>query len=92
MCECITGYAGSHCALHDGINGPLALSKTKWPGAIWDMNVEGTQWAALGINQPEQTRAFALRVPEQLALQMRSSSPARLGAIVTCFSGAKCLA
>ena len=43
-----------NCMLLDGINGPLTLSKTKWPEAIWDMNVQGSQWAALAMNSMEQ--------------------------------------
>ena len=46
-----------NCMLLDGINGPLTLSKTKWPEAIWDMNVQGSQWAALAMNSMEQVRA-----------------------------------
>lgn len=54
-----------NCVLLDGINGPLSLSKTKWTGAIWDMNVEGSQWTSLGINAMEQTQALVERIPEQ---------------------------
>jgi len=42
------------------------MQKTKYPYAIWDMNVEGAQWGALSANYVEQTLAFTHRVPEQL--------------------------
>lgn len=59
------GYK-DNCILLDGINGPLSVSKTKWSNAIWDMNVQGSQWASLSINMIEQARALVLRIPEQL--------------------------
>ena len=46
--------------------GPLSLSKTKWSAAIWDMNVEGSQWGSLGANAMEQALALVRRIPEQL--------------------------
>ena len=46
--------------------GPLSLSKTKWIAAIWDMNVEGSQWGSLGANAMEQALALVRRIPEQL--------------------------
>ena len=45
---------------------PLSLSKTKWSAAIWDMNVEGSQWGSLGANAMEQALALVRRIPEQL--------------------------
>ena len=59
------GYL-DNCVLLDGINGPLSVSKTKWSNAIWDMNVQGSQWASLSANMIEQARALVLRIPEQL--------------------------
>lgn len=65
-----------NCVLLDGINGPLSVSKTKWSDAIWDMNVEGSQWASLGINAIEQARALVKRIPEQLPNFIASVPPA----------------
>eukprot|EP01049_Picozoa_sp_SAG25_P004187 SAG25_NODE_257_length_10931_cov_4.550960_8_plen_489_part_00 len=51
------------------------LQKTKYPHAIWDMNVEGAQWGSLSANYIEQARAYTLRVPEQLPNLIASVPP-----------------
>ena len=55
--------------------GPLSLSKTKWSAAIWDMNVEGSQWGSLGANAMEQALALVRRIPEQLPNLIASVRP-----------------
>jgi hypothetical protein len=55
-----------NCMLLDGLNFIGPMSKTKYPYAIWDMNVEGAQWGALSANYVEQTLAFTHRISEQL--------------------------
>ena len=55
-----------NCMLTDGLNFIGPMSKTKYPYAIWDMNVEGAQWGALSANFVEQTLAFTHRISEQL--------------------------
>ena len=55
-----------NCLLLDGLNFIGPMQKTKYPFAIWDMNVEGAQWGALSANYVEQTLAFTYRISEQL--------------------------
>ena len=57
------------------VSGPLSLSKTKWSAAIWDMNVEGSQWGSLGANAMEQALALVRRIPEQLPNLIASVRP-----------------
>ena len=64
-----------NCVLLDGINGPLSVSKTKWSNAIWDMNVEGSQWASLSANVIEQSLALTQRIPEQMQNYIASVPP-----------------
>ena len=64
-----------NCILLDGINGPLSVSKTKWSEAIWDMNVEGSQWASFSANMIEQARALPLRIAEQLPNMIATVPP-----------------
>ena len=52
------------------------MQKTKYPHAIWDLNVEAAQWGALSANYVEQTLAFTKRVPEQLPNLIASVPPA----------------
>jgi N-acetyl-beta-hexosaminidase len=55
-----------NCLLLDGLNFVGPMQKTKYPFAIWDMNVEGSQWGSLASNMIEQGLALTRRVPEQL--------------------------
>ena len=56
-----------NCLLLDGLNFVGPMQKTKYPFAIWDMNVEGAQWGGHSSNLPEQSLALARRIPEQLS-------------------------
>ena len=65
-----------NCILLDRLGGPVVTSKFKYPFAIWDMNVEGSQWGQLGANLVEQNLALARRIPEQLPNLVLSVPPA----------------
>ena len=56
-----------NCLLLDGLNFVGPMQKTKYPFAIWDMNVQGAQWGSHSSNLPEQSLALARRIPEQLS-------------------------
>ena len=60
------GTFKDNCMMLDGMSGPFLVSKFSYPFAIWDMNVEGAQWASLASNHFEQAEALTRRVPEQL--------------------------
>jgi hypothetical protein len=65
-----------NCLLLDGLNFIGPMQKTKYPHAIWDMNVEGAQWGSLSANYIEQAMAFPRRVPEQLPNLIANVPPA----------------
>jgi hypothetical protein len=52
--------------LTDGLNFIGPMQKTKYPYAIWDLNVEGAQMGGGKANYVEQTLALTYRISEQL--------------------------
>ena len=50
-----------HCALRTVLDAVLRAA-----GAIWDMNVEGSQWGAFAANHPEQLQAVVKALSVQL--------------------------
>lgn len=64
-----------NCMLLDGLNFIGPMQKTKYPHAIWDLNVEAAQYGSLSANYVEQTLALTRRVPEQLNNMIVSVPP-----------------